>query len=325
LKESRGKREMEKEYDVVIIGSGPGGLTAGLYCGRAKLKTLIIEKENLGGAIIDAPLIENWPGAENGISGAELAGNILSQVMKYEIEIVTKVEAIRIDLLEKSLKKVITSDNNKYITKTIIIAGGTRPKKLGIPGEEKFINQGVSYCVMCDGTSYSGKEIAILGGGDNGVTGALYMAHLNCKVTLIEALPELTASKVLQERLKEIREARILCSTITEGIEIDKETKVLRLINRATKERLVLRVDGVFILVGREPQTEFLHGKVPLDEAGFILVTPKMETNIPGIFAAGDIRSGSVMQSISAAGDGATAAIMASRFINSRSWADTTI
>jgi thioredoxin reductase (NADPH) len=310
---------MTNEYDVVIIGSGPGGLTAGLYCGRAKLKTVILEKGNLGGAIIDASWVENWPGAENGISGADLAGNMLSQVMQYEVDMATAVEAKAIHLLEKGLKRVVTSEV-EYLAKAVIIAGGTRPKKLNMPGEEGFVNQGISYCVMCDGAPYSGKEIAILGGGDNGLTGALYMARLDCKITLIEALPELTASKVLQERLREIPKVRILCSTIAEDIEIGEEAKVLRLVHCQTKEPSALQVAGVFVLVGREAETEYLRETVSLDDSGFIPVTHKMETNVPGIFACGDIRSGSVMQSVSAAGDGATAAITAVRFINARSW-----
>ena len=209
---------MNGNYDVVIIGSGPAGLTAGLYCGRAKLKTVILEKGNLGGAIIDASWVENWPGAENGISGADLAGNMLSQVMQYEVDMATAVEAKGIELVGNNLKRVVSSEA-EYLTKTVILAGGTRPKKLNIAGEEGFVNQGIHYCVMCDGAPYSGKEIAILGGGDNGATSALYMARLDCKITLIEALPELTASKVLQERLREDPKIEIRCSTVADSIE----------------------------------------------------------------------------------------------------------
>ena len=310
---------MGNVYDVVIIGSGPAGLTAGLYCGRAKLKTVILEKGNLGGAIIDASWVENWPGAENGISGADLAGNMLSQVMQYEVDMATAVEAKGIELVGNNLKRVVSSEA-EYLTKTVILAGGTRPKKLNIAGEEGFVNQGIHYCVMCDGAPYSGKEIAILGGGDNGATGALYMARLDCKITLIEALPELTASKVLQERLREDPKIEIRCSTVADSIEIGENAKVLKLVDCQTKVPSVLEVAGVFVLVGRDPQTEYLRPTVSLDDSGFIPVTHNMETNVPGIFACGDIRRGSVMQSVSAAGDGATAAITATRFINARSW-----
>ena len=310
---------MSRNYDIVIIGSGPAGLTAGLYCGRARLKTVIIEKGNLGGAIVDAELIENWPGAEKGISGAELAGNILSQVMQYEINMETSVEVEGIETGEKGPKKVSTGQDS-YLAKAIIISGGTCPKKLGIPGEEELIGRGIYHCVMCDGAPFAGKNIAILGGGDTGLTGALYMARLGCKVTIIEATHQLNAAMVLQEKVREIPGAEILFSTISEGIEADGNVKVLRLRNIETKKQSELRVEGVFILAGREPETEYLRGTVELDEAGFIKVTHNMETNVPGIFAAGDIRSGSAMQAVTAAGDGTTAAISAERFINASSW-----
>jgi thioredoxin reductase (NADPH) len=310
---------MTKAYDVVIIGSGLGGLTAGLYCGRARLKTVIIEKGNLGGAIIDAELIENWPGVEQGISGAELAGNTLSLVMQYAVDLESTVEARGIESAEKDLKKVITGGES-YLAKAVIIAGGTRPKKLGIPGEEEFIGKGIYHCVMCDGAPFAGKDIAILGGGDTGISGSLYMARLGSKITLIEATPKLNASMVLQERVKEIPGVQILLSTIAEGIEFEGDVKVLRLKSLETKGQSTLRVEGVFILAGRQPETEYLRGTVELDETGFVKVTQKMETNVPGIFAAGDIRSGSAMQAVAAAGDGATAAISAEMFINARGW-----
>lgn len=310
---------MSKDYDVVIIGSGPAGLTAGLYCGRAGLKTVIIEKANLGGAIIDTELIENWPGVEDGIAGAELAGITLSQVMQYEVNIETSVEVEAIETGEEDLKKVITGTDT-YLAKAVIIAGGTFPKKLGIPGEEEFIGRGIYHCVMCDGAPFAGKDIAILGGGETGLTGALYMARLECKIIIIEATPHLNAAMVLQERVKEVPGVEMLFSTIAEAIECDGNDKVLRLRNVETKKQSELRVEGIFILTGREPETEYLRRTVGLDKAGFIEVTHNMETNVPGIFAAGDIRSGSVMQAIAAAGDGAIAAISAERFINARSW-----
>lgn len=310
---------MSEAYDVVIVGSGLGGLTAGLYCGRARLKTAIIEKGSLGGAIIDAEWIENWPGVENGISGAELAGNTLSQVMQYEVNVESPVEVEGIKAEVKGLKNVITKTDT-YLARAVIIAGGTCPKELGIPGEKEFVGKGIYHCVMCDGAPFAGKDIAILGGGDTGISGALYMARLGCKITLIEATPKLNASMVLQERVKEIPRVQILFSTIAEGIESDGDVKVLTLKNLKTKEQSMLRAEGVFVLAGRQPPTEYLRGTVELDEAGFIKVTQNMETDVPGIFAAGDIRSGSAMQAVAAAGDGATAAISAERSINARAW-----
>jgi len=310
---------MSKDYDVVIIGSGPAGLTAALYCGRARLSTVVMEKGNLGGAMPDIDRIENWPGTPDGISGAELAGNMLSQIMQYEVSLEPQVEAGGIELAERSVKRVVTGGDS-FLAKAVIIAGGTFPKKLGIRGENDFVGKGMSYCVMCDGSHFAGKSIAILGGGDAGITGALYMSRLGSKISIIEATPKLNASMVLQERAKEIPGIDILYSTIAESIESDGEFKTLKLRNLLTQEESGLRVEGVFILAGRQPETAYLKRTLELDESGFIIVTEKMETNVSGIFAAGDIRSGSAMQLISAAGDGAMAAISAERFINARSW-----
>jgi len=310
---------MSKDCDVVIIGSGPAGLTAALYCGRARLSTAVIEKGNLGGAMPDIDRIENWPGTLDAISGAELAGNMLSQVMQYDVTLKPQVEARGIELAESGLKKILTQGDT-YLAKAVIIAGGTCPKKLGIRGEDDFVGKGISYCVMCDGSHFAGKSIAILGGGDTGVTGALYMSRLGSRISIIEATPKLNASMMVQERVKEDPRIEILYSTVAESIVADGEFKTLRLRKLLTKEETILRVEGVFILAGRQPETTYLKGTVQLDESGFIIVTDKMETNVAGIFAAGDIRSRSAMQLISGAGDGATASISAERFINARSW-----
>jgi thioredoxin reductase (NADPH) len=310
---------MSKDYDVVIIGSGPAGLTAALYCGRARLSTAVIEKGNLGGAMPDIDRIENWPGIPDGISGAELAGNMLAQVMQYDVSLEPQVEAKGIELAENGLKKILTG-GDIYLAKAVIIAGGTLPKELGIRGESDFIGKGISYCVMCEGSHFAGKSIAILGGGDTGITGALYMSRLGSKISIIEATPKLNASMVVQERLKEVPGIKILYSTVAQSIEPDGEFKTLKVRNLLTKEETILRVEGVFILAGRQPETAYLKGTVELDESGFIMVTEKMETNVMGVFAAGDIRSRSTMQLISGAGDGAMAAISAERFINARSW-----
>jgi thioredoxin reductase (NADPH) len=219
---------MTKSYDVVIIGSGPAGLTAALYCGRARLKTAVLEKGNLGGSLPDIDRIENWPGTPDGISGAELAGNMLTHTMQYEVSLEPQVEAMGVEWVEGDLKRVVTR-GEPYLTKAVIVSGGTAPKKLGIQGETDFVGKGISYCVMCDGSHFAGKIIAILGGGDNGVTGALYMSRLNIKITMIEATPQLNASMVLQERVKDIPGVEILYSTIAQGIEQIEELKLLRL------------------------------------------------------------------------------------------------
>ncbi|MFC1532467.1 NAD(P)/FAD-dependent oxidoreductase [Thermodesulfobacteriota bacterium] len=311
---------MNNHYDIVIIGSGLAGLTAGLYCGRARLKTVILEKDNLGGVIINIEMIENWPGVEeDSIMGADLAGNTLSQVLQYNVDMQCPADVSGIELLESGIKKIHT-ENENYSAKAIIIAGGTHPKNLEIKGLDEFFGNGVYDCVLCDGDPLAGKHIAVIGGGDAGVTGALYMARLGCKIILVEVLPNLTATKVLQERINETQNVEIICSTGAESIEAKGDVRALQLKDVVTGEQRVIDLDGIFILAGREPQTEYLKGILEMDRAGFINVTNKMETNVPGIFAAGDIRRDSARQIITAAGDGATAAISAERFISERSW-----
>lgn len=311
---------MSKEYDIVIVGSGPAGLTAALYSGRARLKTAIIEKDSLGGALQNVDVIENWPGiGENGILGTDLAGNMLTQVMQYEVDLECPVDVNRIESLDNGLKKIY-GDEEKYIAKAVILTGGTYPKKLGIKGLDEFLGNGIYCCVLCDGDPLAGKHIAIIGGGDSGITAALYMSRLGCNITLIEAMDSLNACIILQDRVKNINYLQILCSTIALSVESDGDLRKLNLKNVETCKEFSISVQGIFMLAGRDPNTDYLKGPLDLDEHGFIKVSSKMETNIPGIFAAGDIRTESAMQIITAAGDGATAAINAEHFINERNW-----
>ncbi len=306
-------------YDVIIVGSGPAGLTAALYTGRAGLKTLIFEEENLGGALPNIEIIENWPGVEQGIMGAELAGLILGQVMAYEPELRVPVRVQGAEALDNDLLEVRAGEET-FIGKTLLLTGGTRPRTLGIPGEEGLTGRGVHYCVMCDGASYAGQDVALLGGGDSGVTGALYMARLGCRVHLIELAPRLGACTTLRDRLAEHPEIEVHCSTTISAVEEGLGRRLLKVKDLTSGRERDLSVDGLFILAGRIPQTEHLRDLVELDEDGSVRVDQGMSTSRPGVFAAGDIRSGSIMQIVSAAGDGATAAVSAEKYINERSW-----
>ena len=306
---------MSNDYDVVIIGSGPAGLTAAIYCGRAKLNAVVLEKETLGGAIINAELVENFPSYPQGIAGAELSGNMMSQVMQYGINFeFTEVTSIE----QAGDLKVVNTTTDSYRTRAVIIASGARYKKLGVPGEEELIGKGVHFCAMCDGGQYSGQEIAVIGGGEGGVTEGLYMTRIASKVTIIEFMPKLNAPAVLQDRARENAQMNILCSTAVEAITETGGLKNLSLKNVETGEKSDLKVGGIFVIIGLEPEVEYLHGLVELDSAGFIKVTSAMETNVPGIFAAGDIRSDSPKQIIAACGDGATAALSAEKFITAQ-------
>jgi len=305
---------MNSIYDVIIIGAGPAGLTAGLYTSRAKLRTLIIEKELLGGELMNRDLIENYPGYPDGILGPDLGSNMMTQVMNYGTEMQFG-EVERIEVEDKN--RIVKTSQGDYLTKSIIIAGGAHYKKLGVPGEQEFADKGVFYCATCDGPRFADKGVAVAGGGDSGITEALFLARMVSKVVVIEMLPQLTATKVLQERAFSDPKIDITCGSKIEAICGDNQVKSLDVIDIETGERSSIAVDGILVHVGVEANTEYLKGSVPLDEKGQILVNEKMETEIPGIFAAGDIRHNSLMQITTAVGDGATAALSLEKYLES--------
>jgi thioredoxin reductase (NADPH) len=308
-----------KEYDVVIIGSGPAGLTAGLYCGRARLNTIVLEKNELGGQMPNIYSLENWPGTLEGIPGAELAGNALAQVMSYEVGVQSQVAVQGIDVLPDGRKEVRTNEDT-CLAKAVIIAGGTRPREVCFDGYDEYLGKSIHFCVMCDGAPYAGKDIAIIGGGDSGVSGALYMNRLRCRITQIEATGSLNASPILREQLKGMSDINVVCSTVAESLRPNGDRLTLGLCNTENDRKTTVDIDGLFILAGRDPETDYLEGTVDLDDRGFVKVDLDMETSRPGIYAAGDVRSRSAMQVITASGDGATAAVGAMRYINGNRW-----
>jgi len=305
---------MERFYDVIIIGAGPAGLTAGLYTSRAKLRTLIIEKEKIGGELMDRDMIENYPGYPDGVMGPELGSKMVNQVMNFGTEIqfcaVTKIET------EGKDKRVGTSEGD-YLSKAIIIAGGAHPKKLAVPGEQRFVDKGVFYCATCDGPRFTNKVVAVAGGGDSGITEALFLARLVSRVIVIELMPKLTATKILQERVFSNSKIETKCGVKIEAIQGDDKVKALDLVDTNTGQRSLLEVDGILVHVGLEPNTDYLKGSIPLNEKGQISVNERMETEIMGIFAAGDIRHQSPMQISTAVGDGAMAALSLQRYFGS--------
>ena len=302
------------DWDAVIVGGGPAGLTAGLYLCRGNWRTLLIEKETVGGYIMNVEYIENYPGYSEGVVGSVLGMEMKNQAQKFGL----KIERNEVMILEvsSSVKTVTCMDGTNYTASVVIIAGGSIPKKLGVPGEDKFRGNGVINCAFCDGGQFADRRIAVCGGGDAGVTEALYMAKIASKVILIEALPELTATAVLRDRVKENSKIEIRCGVKVETIVGDSQIEGIEITTEAGQKE-TLSVDGVLVHVGLEPNTDYLEGIVPLDKQGQILVNESMETEITGVFAAGDIRSGSPRQVATAAGDGAVAAMAAQRFLQS--------
>ena len=303
---------MSKEYDVIIIGGGPAGLSAGIYSARARLSSLLIERNIVGGLIVDAEWVENYPGFPEGISGYDLTQLMEQQARKYGLETlpaeVTGIEP-------KSEPKVVKTTQDNFPAKAVIIASGCERTKLGAPGEEEFTGKGVSYCATCDAFFFREQPVAVAGGGNAAISEALHLAKFASRVTVIHRRRELRATRILQE--KALAEPRIefLWNKVVEAIDGKDVVKRLRLRDVTTNEESTLDVAGIFVSIGFKPNTDYLKGVLPLDEAGYLITNEKMETEVPGIFAAGDIRSGSIQQVIAAAGDGATAAIYAEKFI----------
>ena len=304
---------MNKNYQVVIIGGGPAGLTAGLYCTRSRLTTLLIEKGVIGGQITNAEHVENYPGFPQGISGIELGQLIHEQATNHGLETllaeVTKA-------VPSQRHNLISTSEGDFAAESIVIASGSQYRKLGVPGEDKFVGKGVSYCATCDGPLFKGQILAVIGGGDAAITEALYLSKFASSVKVIHRRSELRASKIFQEKAVADPKIDFIWDSVVTQIEGDGVVKQLRLKNTKNAKISTLELAGVFVAIGSEPNSAQWQGFLPLDEGGYIITNELMETQIPGIFAAGDIRHNSARQAITAAGDGATAAISAERFLS---------
>ncbi len=303
---------MNREYEVIIIGGGPAGLSSGIYTARARLNSLLIEKGPIGGQAVDAECVENYPGFPEGISGGDLTELMHQQATKFGLETLTaEVTGIGLD----GEQKIVTTNEGNFVAKAVIIASGSEWAKLGIPGEKEFIGKGVSYCAICDAAFFCEQPVAVVGGGNAAISEALSLTKFASRVTVIHRRQELRATRIVQEKAFAEPKIEFLWNNVVEKIEGEDVVKRLRLRNVTSGEESSLGIAGIFVAIGFKPNTAYLKGVLPLDAAGYITTNERMETDIPGIFAAGDIRSNSIRQVIAAAGDGATAAIYAERFI----------
>lgn len=303
---------MNKIYQVIIIGGGPAGLTAGLYCARSRLNTLLIERGVVGGQITNAERVENYPGFPRGISGIELGQLIHEQATNYGLETLL-AEFIKAAPGHKH--NLASTSEGDFVAKSIIIASGSQFRKLGVPGEDEFVGKGVSYCATCDGPLFQDKTVAVVGGGDSAVSEALYLSKFASSVKLIHRRGQLRASKILQERAMANPRIEFVWNTVVSQIGGDGVVKQLTLKNTESDKISTLEVAGVFVAIGSKPNSDQWEGLLALDEEGYIITNELMETKVPGIFAAGDVRHSSARQAVTAAGDGATAAISAEKFL----------
>ena len=303
----------QKLYDLIIIGAGPAGLTAGIYATRAKLNTVLLERLNPGGLVASTDWVENYPGFPKGISGAELMKKMEAQAVKFGLEIVSFKEANSAEL--KSQTKTIKVDDEEFRAKAVILASGTEPKKLNIPGEEKFKGRGVSYCATCDGAFFQGKDVVVIGGGSSGIQEGLFLTRFVNNITVVEFMPHLNAEKILQERAHKNAKFKFFVSHMATSINGENQVESVTIKNRESGEEKTFRAAGVFVYVGWDPKTEFLKGQVDLDKWGYVVAGEDTKTSVPGVFAAGDVREKELRQITTAVSDGTVSAFMAERYV----------
>ncbi|MCX7881608.1 MAG: thioredoxin-disulfide reductase [Brevinematales bacterium] len=302
-------------YDVIIIGSGPAGMTAAIYTGRSLLKTLILEKIGSGGQAALTELIENYPGFPHGINGYELSQRMEEHAKNFG----TSFEYADVQKVYQDTDGIfhVATESREFLSKTVIVATGASPKKLGIPGEDKFIGRGISFCATCDASFYKGKVVAVIGGGDSAVEEGMYLTKFATKVYLIHRRDQLRATKIVQQRAFQTPGMEFIWNTIVEEVRGNNTLEALKLKNVRTGETSWLEVNGMFLYIGLSPNTSFLEG-VTRDEQGYILTDEMMRTNIPGLFAAGDCRKTPLRQVVTAASDGAIAAYAVEKYLEER-------
>lgn len=301
-----------KTYEVIILGGGPAGLTAGLYTSRARLHTLLIEGGLSGGQMTTTEMIENYPGFPEGVTGEELSRLMEEQAKRFGLEIIHQ-EIVEVKG-DEPLKCVRTSEAS-YSCKSVIISTGAEYRKLGVPGEQEFTGRGVSFCATCDGAFFRDQKVIVVGGGDSALTEALFLTRFVKELTIVHRRDALRATKIYQERAFANPKIHFLWDSVVQEIKGDKVVESVLVKNVKTGEVTEQKTEGVFLFVGLEPRTHFLKGVIELDGGGYILTNENGETSVKGIFAAGDCRKKLLRQVATAVGDGATAAFAAEKYL----------
>ena len=305
-----------KEYDIAIVGGGGAGLTAAVYAARARRSTVVFERLVTGGQIATTDIVENFPGFPEGVNGFDLAQLMLKQAEKFGAEMVYE----GVESLERTedIRFRLETASGAYLARAVIVTAGADYNKLGVPGEAEYVGKGVSYCATCDGAFFEGQEVAVIGGGDAAMDEGLFVTRYASKVYVIHRRDTLRASAVLRERAFANPKMEFIWDTVIERIEGDGQVEKLQLRNVKTEQMSELAVGGVFIFIGQTPNSHLLKGLVEMDAGGHAIVDLKMRTSVAGLYVAGDVRTQAARQLISAAGDGATAAIEAEHYLASK-------
>ena len=300
-------------YELIIIGGGPAGLAAGLYAARARMKTLCLERLTPGGALATTEDVENYPGFR-AITGPDLVEKMLEHAKDFGMELsYSDANSIELD----GTDRIVHTDEGPFVAKAVLIASGAKINKLGVPGEEEFSGRGVSYCAVCDGAFFRDQDVVVVGGGDAAIDEGLYLTRRVETVTVIHRRDQLRASKILQERAFANEKVSFMWEMVVREIHGNGMVKEILLENVKTAEQSVHPTDGLFVYIGSKPNTDFVKGLVEMDEAGHIITDLHMQTSVPGIYAAGDVRIDSYRQAVTAGGDGCTAALAAEKYIES--------
>ncbi len=302
-------------YEVIIIGGGPAGLTAGLYTTRSRLRTLLIESALFGGQMTTTDLIENYPGFPQGITGDELSRLMEEQAKRFGLETVCH-ETVEVSL--EGDMKVVKTHEATYRCEALILCVGTEYRKLGVPGEKEFTGRGVSFCSTCDGAFFQDRKIVVVGGGDSALTEALFLTRFASELTIIHRRDALRATKIYQERATAHPKIKFLWNSVVQEIKGDQVVQSIVVKNVRTGEAKEIDAEGVFVFVGISPKTQFLRGLINMDEGGYLLTNANCETSVKGIFAAGDCRKQLLRQIATAVGDGATAAFAVEKYLESK-------
>jgi len=299
-------------YDMIVIGGGPGGYTAALYATRAGLDTLVLEKLSAGGQMAQTHQIDNYPGFDEGIDGFELAEQMQRQAERFGAQ-TEYAEVTKVDL--NAQPKVIESSEGTFYAKTVVFSAGANPKELGAPKEKELVGRGVAYCAACDGMFYKGKTVVVVGGGNSAAADALLLSRIAAKVILVHRRDALRATKVYHKPLMNAENVEFRWNSVVAELLHGAKVTGVRLKDVVTGEESEVACDGVFVSVGRKPATELVDGQLELDAAGYVVAGESTQTNVPGVYAVGDVRTKALRQVVTAVADGAVAVHMAEEYL----------